>query len=316
MDDKEGGQEMKALNVAMKELYVSIKSKRFAVLIAIYALFLILLSYSLRDNLAELTSPSVERVPMGPFGVNGEILATPLSVMLITNFTFFTVIGAILGASLGADCINREIESGTIKTLLSHPVYRDEVLVGKFLGNAFVLVITIFTGYAFTIAFLLINGTPIDGDSLLRGLIAFLLTVVYSLVFLSVSLLFSTLLKKPETSMLVSIGLAIFLTMVYGIVVSLISHHLAGEMPPYGTPAFEIWRENLRLWEQRLHFINPAHHYAALVTAVFAGDRITNCYVPLGESLGLVLNNVSMLLVFLLLPFAFAYARFLTSDLR
>lgn len=307
---------MKALNIAMKELYVAVKSRRFAVLIVIYALFLILLSYSLRDNLTELASPSVERVSMGLLGVNGEILATPLSIMLITNFTFFTVVGAILGASLGADCINGEIESGTIKTLLSHPVYRDEVLVGKFLGNALVLVITIFTGYVFTIAFLLINGTPIGGDSFLRGLIAFLLTLVYSLVFLSVSLLLSTLFKKPETSMLVSIGLAIFLTMIYGIIVSLVSRHLAGEMPPYGTPAFEIWMENLKIWEQRLHLINPAHHYAALVSAVFAGDRITNYYVPLGESLGLMLNNVSMLLVFLLLPFAVAYARFMTSDLR
>ena len=307
---------MKALNIATKELYVSIKSKRFAVLIAIYVLLLLLLSYSLRDNLNELVSPSVERMSMGLFGASGEIFSTPLSIMLIANFTFFTILGAILGASLGADAVNKEIESGTIKVLLSHPVYRDEVINGKFLGNALVLIITILTGYVFTIAFLLINGTPLDGDSILRGLVAFILTILYSLIFLSVSLLFSTLFKKPETSMLVSIGLAIFLTMVYGVVVSLIARHLAGEMPPHNSPAFEIWMDNLRLWEQRLHFINPAHHYAALLIAVFAGDRVANYYAPLGESLGLMLTNLSMLLVFLLLPFAIAYVRFMTTDLR
>ena len=316
MDDKEGGQKMKALNIAMKEVYVSIKSKRFAILISIYALLLLLLSYSLRDNLNELVSPSVESMSIGLFGVNGEILATPLSVMLFLNFTFFTVIGAILGASLGADAINKEVESGTIKTLLGHPVYRDEVINGKFLGNACVLMITVLVGYVFTIAFLLINGTPLDGGSILRGFVAFLLTLLYSLVFLSISLLFSTLFKKPETSMLVSIGLAIFLTMIYGLIVSLMAQHLAGEMPPHGTPAFEIWMENSKLWEQRLHFINPAHHYAALVIAVFAGDRIANYYVPFGESLTLMFNSLSMLLVFLLSPFALAYVRFMTSDLR
>ncbi|MDK2854013.1 MAG: type transport system permease protein [Thermococcaceae archaeon] len=143
MDDEEGGQEMKALNIAMKELYVSIKSKRFVIILSIYVLLLLLLSYSLRDNLSELTSPSVENLSMDLFGVSGEVFATPLSTMLTLNFTFFTVIGAILGASLGADAINKEIESGTIKTLLAHPVYRDEVINGKFLGNAFVLAITI-----------------------------------------------------------------------------------------------------------------------------------------------------------------------------
>ncbi|MDK2982594.1 MAG: type transport system permease protein [Thermococcaceae archaeon] len=316
MDDEEGGQEMKALNIAMKELYVSIKSKRFVIILSIYVLLLLLLSYSLRDNLSELTSPAVENLSMDLFGVSGEVFATPLSTMLTLNFTFFTVIGAILGASLGADAINKEIESGTIKTLLGHPVYRDEVINGKFLGNAFVLAITITIGYVVTIAFLLINGTPLDGDSVFRGFIAFLLTFLYSLVFLSFSILFSTLLKKPETSMLISIGLAIFLTMIYGLIVSLIAQHLAGEVPPYGTPAFEIWEETFKLWKQRLHFINPAHHYVALIIAVFAGDRIANYYTPLGDSLLLMFNNLSMLLTFLLLPFAFAYARFMTSDLR
>jgi len=109
-------------------------------LLGIYALLLLLLSYSLRHNLNELTSPSVESMSIGLLGVNGEIFATPLSIMLFLNFTFFTVIGAILGASLGADAINKEVESGTIKTLLGHPVYRDEVINGKFLGNAFVLI--------------------------------------------------------------------------------------------------------------------------------------------------------------------------------
>ncbi|ALV63298.1 hypothetical protein ADU37_CDS15990 [Thermococcus sp. 2319x1] len=307
---------MKALNIAVKELYVAVKSKRFAVLLGVYVLLLLLLSYSLRDELSGLTSPSVDNLSLNLFGASGDVFVTPLSTMLTLNFTFFTVIGAILGASLGADAINKEIESGTIKTLLGHPVYRDEVINGKFIGNALVLLITVLAGYVFAIAFLLINGTPLDGDSIARGFLAFLLSLLYSLTFLSISLLFSTFFKKPETSMLVSIGLAVFLTMVYGALVSLIAQHIAGEIPPYGTPAFELWEENFKLWEQRLHSINPAHHYAALVVAVFAGDRIANYYAPLGDSLILMLDNLSMLLTFLLFPFALAYARFMTSDLR
>jgi len=143
-----------------------------------------------------------------------------------------------------------------------------------------------------------------------------MLTLLYTLIFLSISILFSTLFKKSETSMLVSVGLAIFLTIIYGIIVTLIAGHLAGEMPPYDTPAFDMWRENVKLWEQRLHFINPAHHYAQLVIWVFSGDKLANTYTPLSEAFSLGFNNLAMLLVALLLPFSVAYVRFMTSDLR
>lgn len=314
MDDEKGGQKMKVMNVAMKELYISIRSKRFVTLIIIYILFLFLLSYTLRDRVDELIPPTVRWINPGPYGASGDVLSTPLSFMLLLNFTFFTIIGAVMGASLGADAINREVETGTVKVLLGHPVYRDEVINGKFLGNAIVLGITIITGYLFTVAFLLIIGTPLDLDSILRGFAAFVVTLLYSLTFLSISLFLSTVFKKPETSMLVSIGLAIFLTMVYGLIVSFMAHRIAGEMPPYG-PASKVWRENVRLWERRLHFINPAHHYAALVIAMFSGDSVANSYIPLGEALTLAFNNLAMLVVFLMLPFAFTYMRFMTSDL-
>ncbi len=67
----------------------------------------------------------------------------------------------------------------------------------------------------------------------------------------------------------------------------------------------------------RLHSINPpAHHYVQLVSYIFAGDRFFNYYIPLSDSLIYGFNNLAALLVMLLLPFALAYARFLTSDLN
>ncbi|AHF80318.1 ABC transporter permease [Thermococcus paralvinellae] len=307
---------MNVLNIAMKEFYTSIKSKRFVIILAVYLLFVFLIAYSIKGHFLELTEPQVSRTNLGPFGAEGDTYMTPLSAMLFLNFTFFTIFGAIMGAALGADAINKEVETGTIKVLLGHPVYRDEIINGKFLGNALVLAITILVGYVFTIAFLLIIGVPLDSESFFRGLIAFMMTLLYTLVFLSISILFSTLFKKSETSMLISVGLAIFLTLIYGIIVTLIAGHLAGERPPYGTPAFDMWRENVNLWEQRLHFINPAHHYAKLMILIFSGDRITNTYTPLSEAFSLGFNNLAMILVTLLLPFSVAYVKFMTSDLR
>ncbi|QDA31629.1 ABC transporter permease [Thermococcus indicus] len=307
---------MSVVNIATKELYTAVKSKRFVILISIYVLFLLLLAYSIKDDVTRFTEPSVGYNNLGLFGAGGNMYMTPLSFMLSVNFTFFTILGAIMGAALGADAINRELETGTVRVLLGHPVYRDEVINGKFLGNAILLSVVVFSGYVFTVAFLMILGIPLDGESVFRGFLAFLVTLIYTLVFLSFSLLLSTVFRKSESSMLVAIGTAVFMTMIYGLLVSLIAEHLAGEMPPYGTPAFEAWKEGVKLWEGRLHFINPAHHYASLMMAVFSGDPAANYYTPMGEAFALAINNLAMLMVFLLLPFAVAYVRFMTQDLR
>ncbi len=304
------------LNIALKELYVSVKSKRFSVTIFIYLLIFALAVYSTKDYLIQMGTPRVSSNSFPLWGVEGKIYQTPFAMLFMINMTIISVLGAVLGAALGADTVNREVESGTIKVLLGHPVYRDEIINGKFSGMGALIALTYIVSYVVMVAVMLILGIPLDGDSLLRGFVAMLVTILYTFVFLSIGLLLSTLSKKPETSMLIGIGLAIFLTIFYGIVVEIIAPKIVGPEPPWGTVAHQLWQEKLNLWVSRLHSINPTHHYVQLVGYIFAGDEFTNYYVPLGDSFTYGFNNLAVLLVMLLLPFALAYARFLTSDLR
>ncbi len=303
-------------NIALKELYVSVRTKRFIIIVALYLLIFGLAVYSLKDELIKMGTPSVESSGLLFWGSNVEVYMTPFSTLFIVNMMIITVLGAVLGASLGADAINREIETGTAKVLLGHPVYRDEVINGKFLGIGTLITVTYLMVYVTVVAVMLILGIPLDGDSLLRGFLAVLVTILYTLVFLTWSLLISTLLKKPETSMLAAIALAVFMTIFYGVVVEILAPKLVGPEPPWGTSAHELWEEELAVWMGRLYSVNPAHHYVQLVSYIFGGDRFLNYYIPLGDSLAYGFNNLAALLVMLLLPFAFAYARFLTSDLR
>ncbi|NJE10364.1 ABC transporter permease [Thermococcus sp. MAR1] len=305
-----------AWNIALKELYTSVKSKRFIVIMALYLLIFGLAVYGIKDYLIQMGVPSVESNEFGLWGTTGEVYMTPLAMLFMINMMIITVIGAVLGAALGSDAINREVETGTAKVLLGHPVYRDEVINGKFLGMGALIVLTNLVVYVAIIAVMLILGIPVDGDSLLRGFLAILATMLYTLVFLSIGVLFSTLFKKPETSMLATVGLAIFLTVFYGIVVEIVAPKLAGPEPPWGTSAHEVWRETVNTWMARLHFLNPAHHYAQLVQYIFGGDRFLNYYLPLGDSFTYGFNNLAILLVMLFLPFAFAYVRFMTSDIN
>ncbi|NJE31215.1 ABC transporter permease [Thermococcus sp. 18S1] len=305
-----------AWNIALKELYTSVKSKRFIVIMGLYLLIFGLAVYGIKDYLIQMGVPGVESNELGLWGAKGEVYMTPLAMLFMVNMMIITVIGAVLGAALGSDAINREIETGTAKVLLGHPVYRDEVINGKFLGMGTLIVLTNLVVYVAIIAVMLILGIPIDGDSLLRGFLAILATMLYTLVFLSIGVLFSTLFKKPETSMLAAVGLAIFLTVFYGIMVEIVAPKLAGPEPPWGTSAHEVWRETVITWMTRLHFLNPAHHYAQLVQYIFGGDKFLNYYLSLGDSFTYGFNNLAMLLVMLFLPFAFAYVRFMTSDIN
>ncbi|WP_231855790.1 ABC transporter permease [Thermococcus peptonophilus] len=314
---EEGRQEMNPVwNLALKELYVSVKSKRFVVIFGLYFIIFGLAVYAIKDYLVQMGVPSVESNELSLWGVSAEIYTTPLAILFTVNMMIITVLGAVLGAALGADAINREVESGTVRVLLGHPVYRDEIINGKFLGMGLLIAVTYLVSYLIMVAAMLLLGIPLDGESLFRGFLAILVTMLYTLVFLSFGILLSTLSKKPETSMLAGVGLAIFLTVFYGIVVGIVAPKLVGPEPPIGTSAYQIWADDLRVWMNRLHSINPAHHYVQLVSYIFAGDRFFNYYIPLSDSFTYGFNNLAALLVMLLLPFALAYARFLTSDLN
>ncbi|WP_461863365.1 ABC transporter permease [Thermococcus sp.] len=304
-----------AMNIALKELYTSVKSKRFIVMMAFYFLIFGIAVYSTKDYLIQMGVPAVENNELFMWGVSGYTYMTPFAMLFMINMTIITIIGAVLGAALGADAINREVETGTAKVLLGHPIYRDEVINGKFLGMGILIVIVNLLVYAMIIAVMLIFGIPLDGDSLIRGFLGVAVTILYTLTFLSIGVFFSTLFKKPETSMLAAVGLTIFMTVFYGIVASIIASKLVGPAPSWGTSSYEAWQEARKLWMARLHLINPAHHYVQMVSYIFGGDRFVNYYIPLGDSFTYGFNNLAILLVMLFLPFAFAYVRFMTRDI-
>ncbi|WP_048148916.1 ABC transporter permease [Palaeococcus ferrophilus] len=324
------------LNIALKEFYVAVRSKRFIGLLLFYVVLILLINYAARDELLNLAG-SVSVEDFGMYGAEGTVALTPVSLSLIANLTILSVFGALIGISLGADTINREVEEGTIKVLLSRPVYRDQVINGKFIGNGLALALISMIGFVVSIAYLLIIGAPVDGPSIVRALLASLHTLLYMLTFLSLGVLLSTLIRKVETAILVAIILAIFLTTIYPVVVNVTADKIAGEMPycpprvervetptgpheitvsSYDCPAMREWENKRKMWQRRLYLLMPGHHYAQLILSAFAGDEGLQDYLPIGEAFPLGFNSLAILLVELIFPFSVAYARFMTSDLR
>ena len=330
---------MKELNVAWEEFYEAIRSKRFIGLLILYLIFTLLINHVTKDMIIDLAGQT-RVTPLRNYGVDLLVARTPVSLSMITNLRIITIFGALIGITLGADAINREISEGTGKTLLSQPIYRDQIINGKFLGNALALLIIIFMGFITTITYLLIIGVPLDPASIFRSILSTVLTLIYILSFLSLGVMLSSIIKKPETAMLVGIALVIFLTIAYPIIAEMGATQLAGERPdtftqpvdsrsveqspssgdqPVTIPVedpYEEWREKRDKWRNRLYALSPAHHYSKLVGGAFAGDEYTKSYRTIGETIPLVINNLAIIVIQLLLPFSIAYVRFIKKDLR
>lgn len=140
---------------------------------------------------------------------------------LPTFHTFLSFLGPLLGIALGFDAINSEHNNRTLVRLLAQPVYRDNLLLAKFCGALLV------TGVLFlSLVLLMIGGGMIltgvkpEPAEVLRILAFVALNVVYIGFWLSLSITLSVRFRNVATSALVAIGIWLFFTVFYPILVN------------------------------------------------------------------------------------------------
>jgi len=121
----------------------------------------------------------------------------------------------IIALMLGYSAINGEIEKGSMSSLLSLPVTRLEILLGKFIGLGSLLAITIIIGFGFAGIVIGLNVPDVD---YVRYLFFILATVLLGLVFLAIALFLSSLFKKRSGAM----GSAIFIWFLFNIILPII----------------------------------------------------------------------------------------------
>lgn len=67
------------------------------------------------------------------------ITSEGINALMLAGLYAVTFLSAAMGALLGADTLSGEIVSGTIQTIVSKPVRRSDVVLGKWLGYAILL---------------------------------------------------------------------------------------------------------------------------------------------------------------------------------
>lgn len=160
---------------------------------------------------------------------------------------YFTLIGMVLSVSMGFDLITREKEDGSLKSLLSHPVYRDAVINGKSMGAIAVLVVVLAATFLITIAIMLFYGMIPALDDFLRIISFFLMALVYCTVFFAFSMMTSTIAKNSSLSVLYVLGIVITLVMISMFSYQFVSF-IMGPPPEYNygiMPVDDLAREKI-----------------------------------------------------------------------
>ena len=141
--------------------------------------------------------------------------------------TFMALFIPIIGIALGFDAINSERSNGTLSRILSQPVYRDNVINGKFLAGTatlFIMMIAtilIVSGYG-----LRMIGVPPSAEEIVRLFIHIFLTIIYGAFWMGLAVLFSVLFRRVATSLLISIGIWLFFSIFIFLIVPAISSAL------------------------------------------------------------------------------------------
>ena len=134
---------------------------------------------------------------------------------IITLMSIYILLIPIIAIMLGFSTIAGEAEAGSLSVVLSYPVKRIEVLLGKFLGLGSVLAVTPIIGFGLSgIIISVVIGTG-------KGF-AFLtfigMAIVLGLMYLSLIICFSALVKTRVKAMAVGVAL-FFWAMIYGVIV-------------------------------------------------------------------------------------------------
>ena len=129
---------------------------------------------------------------------------------------FLSFLVPLMAIGLGFDAVNSEHNRRTLSRILSQPIYRDALLFGKFIAGLATLSVSLIVLWLLLIGLgLIMLGVPPGGEEMARAFILLLVTIAYAGVWLALAMLFSTLFRSAATAALVTLGLWLFLTVIW-----------------------------------------------------------------------------------------------------
>ncbi|MBD9373753.1 ABC transporter permease [Rhizobium sp. ARZ01] len=156
-----------------------------------------------------LTLTSLGSAPTGNVGVN----KLDVVIVSLSSLTIFLV--PLIALLLSHDAIVGEMERGTMLLLLSYPIGRNQVILGKFLGHIAILSFATLCGYGAAALALAITGADIDAASWWAFLNMLGSSVLLGAVFVAIGYLASAIVSERSTAGGIAIGIWLLFVLIY-----------------------------------------------------------------------------------------------------
>jgi len=216
-----------ALSIARKEFTDTITSKRLWVIIGIFLLFSIASTYSTSFG----------------FIMGGRQAARPMVQIASAIATAMTYMAPLLGIALAFDAVSGERERGTLRILLSRPIYREDVINGKIMSALATIVLAIILSSLASVSVsILLHNISVTIDDISRICLFAVFSAVLSFAYYALSLFISTFSNKSSHSLVISIGIWIFLAFILSIMSSFIATAVLGPPPERAIAVFNMSR--------------------------------------------------------------------------
>lgn len=233
---------------------------------------------------------------------------------------FLSFLVPLMAIGLAFDSVNGEHNRRTLSRILAQPIYRDALLFGKFLAGLATLSVSLIALWLLVIGLgLFLLGLPPGGEEMARSLVFLFVTIAYAGVWLALALLFSIVFRSAATAALVTLGLWLFLTVIWPALAPAIAEAV---LPPD--------QETLILGAQFLSRISPSTLFAEVVLAVLnpatrslgpiylsqLQGAVVGAPLPMAESLMMAWPQIVGLIAGTIVLFVIGYVVFQRQEVR
>lgn len=255
----------------------------------------------------------------------------------------------LLALLLSYDAVSKEREEGTIELLLSYPIYRDEVINGKFVAGLFTLALGLLLAFTMSsgLAIFMLDRLP-GLNHIFRLSFVWLGTLVYMGFFLALGSLFSTLFRSSWRSLIAGV-----IVLLVGLATPFLANIAANYVHPYDTgpdtrggsthvvsersvgeasggrvverdvvrepvdtgPTREEIRQRREKFVDRVSRLSPSTSYLRYSKTMLATDLNQEIQPTLSESLDTGLGYIIFLISQTALAFTASYGIFMRQDL-
>lgn len=239
---------------------------------------------------------------------------------------FLGFLTPLVAIALGFDTVNGEFNRRTMSRVLAQPIYRDALLLGKYLAGLATLAIVLTAIWLLVTGLgLILLGVPASAEEVARGLLFLVATIAYGGVWLGMAIVFSVVFRQPATAALASIAVWLFFTIFWGMVSDLLAQTfapirlgLAPEIVAQARMSIALARfsPNTLYSEIAIALLNPAVRSLGLVLPSQYQGAILGAPLPLSQSTALIWPQLTGLVALVILLFAAAYVLFQRQEVR